>query len=119
MAEFPKLKTGAVAQYPLTREIRLSTRVLPFLDGSMQRYAMRGPRRQWRIRLAQLDEGEAARVDEFARRYLRTLEPFSFEDPLDGVVHANCVLEADTVEWRAESDWACGMELIVTAEEVE
>ena len=119
MAEFPKLKTGAVAQYPLTREIRLSTRVLPFLDGAAQRYAVMPPKRQWRVRLEQLDEGEAARVDEFARRYLQTLEPFSFVDPLDGSVYPNCVLEADWVQVRADSDWECRMELLVTAEEVQ
>lgn len=118
MAEFPKLKTGAVAQYPLTRELQHATRVLPFLDGTMQRYAMRPARRRWRIRLEQLDEGEAARVDAFARQYLLTLEPFSFQDPMDGAVYANCELEADGTRWRADSDWLCGMELTVTSGEV-
>ncbi len=119
MAEFPKLKTGVVAQYPLTREIRTATRVLPFVDGTMQRYAMQPTRRRWRVRLEELDEGEAARVDAFARQYLLTLEPFAFEDPMDGTRYENCVLERDSVQWRAESDWLCGMELVVMAGEVE
>ena len=38
MSDFPKLRTGVVAQYPATRELRFSTSVTSFLDGSEQRY---------------------------------------------------------------------------------
>ena len=38
MNEFPKLKTGAVAQYPAQRTTRYSTHVMRFMDGSEQRY---------------------------------------------------------------------------------
>lgn len=105
MAEFPKLKTGAVAQYGMGRELRGSIRVLEFLDGSEQRYVLEQHRRRWSIVLDQLNEGEAAAVDEFVRRHLETLEPFTFTDPWSGIACTGCVVE--TPEHAMEA-WAAG-----------
>ena len=61
MANFPALKTGAVAQYPSDRTRRYSTQVLRFLDGSEQRFAGFGaPLKRWLIRLELLDDTELA-----------------------------------------------------------
>ena len=66
MANFPALKTGAVAQYGSDRSRRFSTRVLRFLDGSEQRFPGLGtPLLQWVIRLDLLDESELANLELF------------------------------------------------------
>ncbi len=38
MNEFPKLKTGAVLQYPAAKRLECLTQVTRFLDGSEQRF---------------------------------------------------------------------------------
>lgn len=105
MTQFPRLKTGAVAQYGASRELRGRVRVLGFLDGTEQRYRLEKNRRRWTVALSRLDEGEAAAVDEFVRRHLETLESFSFTDPWSGVSYAGCVVE--TAEHELEA-WAAG-----------
>ena len=66
MARFPKLKTGAVAQYPVVRELRRSTEVKKFLDCGEQRFRdFAAARRRWVIALEKLDETETARLARF------------------------------------------------------
>ncbi|WP_321474480.1 hypothetical protein [uncultured Paludibaculum sp.] len=117
MPEFPSLKTGAVAQYPLGRGIRTGTTVVEFLDGGEQRFSSQRMRRRWVVRMEQLDEGEAMRVAAFASQYLNTLEPFRFTDPWNGAVYERCVLEGEEATVRAVSQMDCGVALVV-AEEV-
>ena len=60
MANFPALKTGAVAQYGSDRSRQFATQVLRFLDGSEQRFPGYGTALlAWVIRLDLLDESEA------------------------------------------------------------
>lgn len=101
MADFPVLKTGAVAQYPLTRALGYSTRVLRFVDGSEQRFR-EYPRalRRWVIRLDLLDEEEMSRVEEFFVSQQGKLGSFSFTDPWDGTQYPNCSLERDEILLR-------------------
>ena len=103
MAEFPILKTGAIAQYGIVAGTRGATAVFPFLDGTSQRYCLRKPQRLWVVRLDQLDEGELAAVDAFAARYFDTLEAFSFSDPWSGATYANCRIEGNSSRIRAEA----------------
>lgn len=117
MAEFPRLKTGAVAQYGLSRELRGAVRVLAFLDGTEQRYRMTRNRRRWTIALDQLDEGEAAAVDGFVRRHLETLESFAFTDPWNGATYAACVVEAQEHELEARAAGDCRIRLTVAEQE--
>jgi hypothetical protein len=104
MADFPRLKTGAVAQYPATRERGFETGICRFLDGSEQRYRSRGATRRWAIRLELLDEGEMREIEEFFRTAQGAAGSFSFEDPWDGMVYADCSLESDelTIEGAGE-----------------
>jgi hypothetical protein len=96
MANFPQLKTGAVAQYPLTRELRLQNQGVRFVDGSMQRYRdSRGARLRWTIRLELLDEGEMAAVEEFVAEQQGAYGTFTFTDPWDGMAYDGCRLEGD------------------------
>ena len=105
MATFPKLKTGAVAQYPATRSIRFQNQTLRFLDGQAQRYRDAGKGLLlWKIRLDQLDEGEQAAVEGFFSQNQGTFGSFAFTDPHDGHVYANCSLESDGLELVALSE---------------
>jgi phage-related protein len=93
MAVFPALKTGAVAQYPAERQIRCSTQVVEFLDGTEQRFRdYTRPLRRWTVRLDQLDASEVQAILSFFDE-AGVASPFSFTDPWDGTVHANCVAE--------------------------
>ncbi len=87
------LKTGAIAQYPLTRSISKSCEVMRFVDGSEQRYPVTGsPLRRWVVRLEQLDEAEMAALDEFFLAHSGELQDFSFTDPWDEAVFPSCRL---------------------------
>ena len=99
MATFPTLKTDAVAQYPLTRRTVFQNQAVTFLDGSQQRYRDAGsPRLGWEIQLADLDEGELAAVEEFFLANQGAFASFSFTDPEDGAVYADCSLETDGLD---------------------
>ena len=112
MANFPALKTGAVAQYPLDRTRQFSTQVLRFLDGSEQRFAGFGaPLKRWRIRLELLDEAELASIEEFFAEQNGRAGTFAFTDPWDGTVHASCSFEDDrmTASYRGPGDGAASV----------
>jgi hypothetical protein len=99
MATFPKLKTGAVAQYPATKRLTFQNQVLRFVDGQEQRYRdSAGPLHRWEIRLDELDEGEIAAIDGFFEANLGRLGSFAFTDPWDGTVYANCSLSSDAMD---------------------
>jgi hypothetical protein len=98
MSNFPLLKTGAVLQYPATRHIQNSTCVLRFVDGTEQRFReYQSPIRRWTVRLDLLDETEMAAMEEFLTSQQGQSGCFSFTDPWDGTVYANCSLESDVI----------------------
>jgi hypothetical protein len=99
MATFPRLKTGAVLQYPATRTLRFGTQVMRFVDGSEQSYRTSGAAaRRWEIRLEALDEGELAEIDQFFAELEGQYGSFAFTDPWDGTEYADCGLEQDELE---------------------
>lgn len=96
MSEFPRLKTGAVLQYPAEKLIAYSTQIFRFVDGSEQRCrSYGGPRRRWVIRLDQLDEGELAQLEEFFVAQQGRAGEFAFTDPWDGQQYPSCSIEQD------------------------
>jgi phage-related protein len=98
MANFPALKTGAVAQYPADRTRQFSTQVFRFLDGSEQRFPGYGAAlRQWTIRLDLLDEAELSNLQEFFLSEEGRAGSFTFTDPWDGTVYSNCSFGSDTL----------------------
>jgi hypothetical protein len=99
MANFPALKTGAVAQYPSDRTQNFSTQVFRFLDGSEQRFPAYGASlRRWVIRLDLLDESELTALQDFFVSEGGRAGVFSFADPFDSTVYARCSLEADELD---------------------
>ncbi|MBI4876806.1 MAG: DUF2460 domain-containing protein [Acidobacteria bacterium] len=96
MSSFPRLKTGAVAQYPAVRELRSDTTVLRFVDGEEQRYrASAGAVRRWEIRLELLDEDELEAVERLFREMQGRSGSFQFRDPWDGRLYEDCSFEDD------------------------
>lgn len=93
---FPKLKTGALAQYPVTRELSLPTERMEFLDMGQQIYMDSGEQlRRWQLRLSRLDETELAEVIELFSAMRGSLGRFEFEDPMSGDLVANCRFAED------------------------
>jgi hypothetical protein len=112
MASFPALKTGVVAQYPSDRTRRFSTQVFRFLDGGEQRFAGFGaPLKRWLIRLELLDETELGGIEDFFVEQGGRAGTFTFTDPWDGMVHANCSFEGDTMtaDYRGRGDGAASL----------
>jgi len=98
VAAFPTLKTGVEAQYPAQRTTQLSTQAFRFLDGSEQRFPGWGSAlRRWTIRLDLLDESELTNLEQFFVEQSGRAGSFSFTDPWDGTVYANCSFDTDHV----------------------
>ncbi len=113
MAEFPTLKTGAVAQYPLQRTSTYSTEVVQFLDGSEQRFPnFRAPLRRWSIRLDQLDETEAAELTQFFEDHPANVA-FAFTDPFDGTTYPNCSIDQNEFALTLNAEAQAGLEIVI------
>lgn len=97
-ADFPLLKTGAIAQYPATKTIQYSSFVVHFLDGSDQRYRQYAPALQrWRIKLSLLDESELNAMEQFFESQQGAAGVFSFTDPWTQTVYASCSFAQDSL----------------------
>jgi phage-related protein len=111
---FPKLKTDAVAQYPLTTTLAYQNQTLTFVDGTQQRYRdSSAPQMRWEIRLTDLDEGELASIEEFFLANQGAFGSFAFTDPRDGQVYDECCLETDSVTVDTVSEMRGAASLIV------
>lgn len=114
MANFPRLKTNAVMQYPATRDLRYNNAVLRFVDGSEQCYRLgNDPLRKWPIRLDLLDESEVARLQEFFRTNQGRFGSFSFVDPWDDTEYPNCSIDQDSFEFELLSEMRLRTVLVV------
>lgn len=114
-ASFPNLKTSAVAQYPARRATVFQNETVRFVDGRKQRYRdCAGPLHRWEVELAQLDEGEIARLAEFFAENEGALGDFTFTDPWDGHVYPSCSLASDELECAAlgEMSWATSLTIV-------
>jgi len=96
MAQFPTLKTGAVAQYPIRTTYTYRADVVLFLDGSEQRLR-NSPSviHTWDLVLSQLDEQEMSAIEQFFLANQGRAGAFSFTDPWSGIVYPNCSLASD------------------------
>lgn len=102
MAAFPILRTGAIAQYPVTKALTFATRVYRFLDGTEQRYReYAAPVRRWVVRLNLLTDVEVAALDTFYLAQQGGAGTFEFTDPWDGTVYPNCFFDNDTLAFQA------------------
>jgi uncharacterized protein DUF2460 len=98
MASFPKLKTGAVAQYPVSKGLRFQNQIVRFLDGTDQRYRDSGEvLHEWNIRLSELDEAEMTAVEQFFVDNQGRFGSFEFTDPWDSQLYPNCSIASDVL----------------------
>ncbi len=114
MNEFPILKTGAVMQYPVHREVRFSTTVVRFVDGSEQRFPQyQTPLHRWIVKLDRLDEGELSQVRSFFRDRGGASGTFEFTDPWDNTNYPLCSLDDDQIEDTVASESRCQTTLTI------
>jgi phage-related protein len=98
MADFPKLKTGVVAQYPSDRSQQCFTSVYRFIDGLEQRYRTGTTSLQrWVIRFDLLDEAELSTLETFFLSQAGRFGSFSFTDPWDDTVYEDCSFDDDAL----------------------
>jgi hypothetical protein len=99
MAEFPKLRTGAVAQYPSIRILESPTVVLRYIDGSEQRFRnLSRPRNRWIVRLSDVSTEELFEIESFFLEQQGEFGSFSFTDPWDGTEYPDCSFESSDFE---------------------
>jgi hypothetical protein len=112
---FPTLKTGAVIQYPATKNTRYSSFVVRFLDGSDQRYRQYTPAlAQWSIKLDLLDEAELSALEQFFEDQEGSFGTFSFVDPWTQTTYPNCSLGQDTFSYQLSGVTQGSVSLTVT-----
>src|SRR5689334_2846226 len=114
MANFPRLKTNAVMQYPATREFRFANAVLRFVDGEQQCYReSRDALRRWLVRLDLLDEAELTRLQVFFAAEQGRSGSFSFTDPWDDEEYVDCSLDQDSFEFELMGEMRARTLLVV------
>ncbi len=97
MSDFPLLKSGAVAQYPVRKSVSYSTHVMTFVDGSEQRTRdYPAPIHRWVIQLDLLDEAELSSLEQFFLSQQGRVGEFTFTDPWTDTVYASCCLDEDS-----------------------
>lgn len=108
MTLFPRLSTGAIAQYPSSVRAETSTRILRYIDGSEQRFReIAGTARFWTLRLDQVTELEMSAMEEFFVAQQGRFGQFTFVDPFDGTEYPNCSFDADSIRSQIfGEDWA-------------
>ena len=112
---FPTLKTGAAAQYPLDRGVRFATQAVRFMDGSQQRFRLYGAGlRRWTLKLDMLDEQELGAVIAFVEQ--QGSAPFAFTDPATGAIAATCVISGERLDVTMKSEMSG--QTTVTIEEI-
>jgi phage-related protein len=103
-AQYPVLKTGAVAQYPLQSTTRFNTTVLRYLDGSEQRFRAGGNALMaWEIWVQKLDEKELSDINAFHAALRGSAQTFTFADPWTGLSYSNCRI--------TDECWSTGMDV--------
>jgi len=114
MDSFPRLKTGAVTQYPAAKRIEHSTHVSRYVDGSEQRFPeWKGPVRQWVVALSVLSPEELVTLADFFSAQQGSARSFAFTDPWDGLEYLNCSLVDDTFEFHLLDEMSGSGSLIV------
>jgi hypothetical protein len=114
MATFPKLKTGAVAQYPIARRKQFANQTVRFVDGTDQRFRDRGAANiRWVVELSGVDESELAALEEFFLTNNGAYGSFEFTDPWDGHVYHDCSLDFDDLGVMTVAEMRCLTRLTV------
>ena len=118
-AVFPILKTGAVVQYPASKNTEYSSFVVRFLNGSDQRYRQyAAPLHRWAIQLNMLDETELNALEQFLISQGGRFGTFSFVDPWTQTTFSNCSLDQDTLDFALLAETRGTANLVVVENRV-
>jgi len=113
MSDFPLLKTGTAAQYPLSRSFQCSTQLLRFVDGTEQRFRdYPTPLRRWTVGLAMLDEEEMGRLEDLFLTEQGASGAFSYTDPEDGATYPDSSLDGESIELEYDEPGRGGAAII-------
>ncbi len=111
---FPRLKTGAVAQYPASRTTGYATQTFEFLDGTRQRFPQRGSAAtRWVVKLDLLDDTEMAQIRTFFQSQQGRFGTFTFVDPWDGSIHSDCSFEADELTLALDGEARGRLQVVI------
>jgi hypothetical protein len=114
MADFPRLKTGAVLQYPAERTLRFPTAKFRFINGREQRFrSSAGVIRNWVIRLELLDEAELSTIEQFFQDQQGKFGRFTFRDPADGQEYPDCSIEQSELQVQHDSEMTGSTVLVI------
>jgi hypothetical protein len=118
MAIFPRLMTGAAAQYGCERLLENPVEVQRFVDGSTQRFARTRVRRVWRLRLKRLSAQEAEAIGSFVAAHLETQEKFLFTDPWNGLDYTGCEVPESGYRVIAEGEHGYEIDILIEQRQV-
>jgi hypothetical protein len=114
MTDFPRLKTGAVLQYPAERSLRFPTYKFRFIDGTEQGFRVSaGPMRRWLIRLDLLDEAELSAIEQFFQDQQGSFGRFAFRDPADGEEYSDCSIDQNELLVQHDSEMIGSTVLVI------
>ena len=114
MAVFPKLKTGAAAQYPLVVGETYETHVARFLDLSEQRFRRRGAAsRSWIVDLRVLTQRELDEIERFFEEQRGAFAPFDFEDPVSGAIVQQCRFDQDVLPLDEHGEFDASASIVI------
>ncbi len=111
---FPTLKTGAVAQYPFTRQVRFETGTVRFLNHFEQAYIDRANvRKAWDLVYTELDDNEVATLKAFFVQQQGRFGTFSFTDPFDSVTYTTCSFGHDDFQHTQEQEGSSSVRFVI------
>ena len=118
-ATFPILKTGAVIQYPATKNAQYSSFVVRFLDGSDQRHRQYStPLHRWIINFELLDDSELNTLEQFFIGQEGCFAAFTFIDPWTQTPFPNCSIDQDILDIQMRGEWQGKVKLIISENRV-
>jgi len=87
MLYYPQLSTGAIAQFPITRNVNMRTVANQLPSGFTIRMADTGARKvQWQLRYSGLTDSERSSIENLFEASEGQLNTFTFLDPMDNLL---------------------------------
>src|SRR4051794_23660441 len=114
MASFPRLSTGAIAQYPSDVQVESFIGILQYVDGSEQRFRERAnTSRQWTLRMDHITEEEMSSIEEFFVAQQGRFGQFSFTDPWTGIEYPDCSFTEDSLRSQLFGEEWAGTTIVI------
>ena len=95
-ANFPTIKTGAVAMNGTSRELEMPTKVHEFTDSTEQRWAMRAPLSRFTLVFTDISGYDLANIRQFVATVKGGFDQ-TWDITLKGITYSNCSLAEDKI----------------------